>query len=118
VDRPHGHGLDDRRLLLRRTRRRRLEIAAWGDDLTTRLVHSDQAANTPECPNRRLIEQCVRRPLRHGGPERQHVEGTHPVALAGEAQAAEILRHDEVSHYFVGRLVDEDLTRARRGLKP
>lgn len=60
---------------------------------------------------------CGRRgPLPHRGLQRQHIEGAHPVALAGEAQAAEILRRDEISHFVVGRFVDEDLTRAGRRL--
>ena len=66
----------------------------------------------------RSAPRSALRPLRHRGLQRQHVEGAHPVALAGEAQAAEILRRDEISHSLVGRLVDEDLTRAGRRLQP
>jgi hypothetical protein len=63
------------------------------------------------------VPVCGQRgPLPHRGLQRQHIEGAHPVALAGEAQAAEILRRDEISHFVVRRLVDEDLTRPGRRL--
>ena len=41
----------------------------------------------------------------------------HPVALAGEPQAAQVLRGDEARDVVVGALVDEDLTRAGRRLQ-
>jgi len=91
----------------RRSSWRNHEVATQCQDEAGELIARSRAPNP--CAGQRG-------PLRHRGLQRQHIEGAHPVALAGEAQAAEILRRDEISHFVVGRLVDEDLTRAGRRL--
>src|SRR3954454_13716999 len=63
-------------------------------------------------------ELATRRRSLRRGPEREHVEGAHPVALAGETEGAQILGHDQPLNLVVGRLVDEDLAGTGRRLQP
>lgn len=108
-DGPAGRNLGAQPLLPSPRRRLRLSSNAL------RRTDRDDG-RPPSGAARRLLGRNVAR--QYGRRlQREHIEGPHPITLAGEPQAAEILRYDEAAHGLIRRLVDEDLARAGRGLE-